>query len=168
MALSKFWISGPRGGPVSYCDFTPRFRPAVPPAAGIPRRAGSPSRYCDAMADIPDITETELWIFDTTLKERYGEKKDLELGDAEIRLSPADRELTVCPIVHWLHDNCNFVVVKAGERRYRAQFFYRIYQQYGTGRAEYDDLAECLVDLLQVQADYEARERGDLPDNKRR
>ncbi len=116
------------------------------------------------MANIPDITETELWIVNTTLKERYGHEVELQLGDAELRLSPADKELTSCPVVHWSADGCNFVIFKGGERNYRCQFFFRIYQQYGTGRHEYDDLAECLVDLLQTQADYSAKEQGDLPD----
>jgi hypothetical protein len=115
------------------------------------------------MADIPDINDTELWVINTTLKERYGREPQLQLADAEVRLSPADRELSDCPLVYWKVDDCNFVVIKSGEGRYRCQFFYRGYQQYGTGRHEYDDLAECLVDLLQVQADYEAGERGDLP-----
>jgi len=119
------------------------------------------------MAAIPDITETELWLIDTTLRERYGRKMAVEWGDAEIRLSPADRELTPCPICHWQVDECHFVVFKTGDRSYRCQFFYRLYQQYGTGRQEYDDLAECLVDLLQVQADYDARERGVIPPKRR-
>jgi len=119
------------------------------------------------MAAIPDITETELWLTDTTLRDRYGRKVEVELGDAEIRVSPADRELTPCPIIHWQADDCHFVVFKTGDRAYRCQFFYRLYQQYGTGRQEYDDLAECLVDLLQVQADYQAREQGDIPSRRR-
>ncbi len=114
----------------------------------------------NAMADIQDINETELWVINTTLKERYGCEMELQLGDADLRISPADKELTSCPVVHWNADGCNFVVFKTGERNYRCQFFFRLYQQYGTGRHEYDDLAECLVDLLQVQADYTAKERG--------
>ncbi len=119
------------------------------------------------MAEIPDINDTELWIIKTTLKERYGEEIDIQLADAEVRLSPADRELHNCPVAYWQADDCNFVVFKAGDARYRCQFFFRGYQQYGTGRLEYDDLAECMVDLLQTQADYTARERGDLPDKRR-
>jgi len=115
------------------------------------------------MAEIPDISETELWVIKTTLKERYGRDMDLELADAEIRLRPADRHLSQCPVIYWNVDDCSFVVFKAGESTYRCQFFYRGYQQYGTGRYEYNDLAECVVDLLQTQADHEAKERGDLP-----
>jgi len=116
------------------------------------------------MAEIPDINNTELWIINTTLKERYGRDVELQLADAEIRLSAADRELSNCPVVYWQEDNCNFVVFKSGENLYRCQFFYRGYQQYGTGRHEYDDLTECVVDLLQTQADHTAKERGDIPE----
>jgi hypothetical protein len=115
------------------------------------------------MAEIPDINDTELWVINTTLQERFGFQPELQLADSEVRLSPADRVLSNCPLVYWKVDDCNFVVIKTGDNHYRCQFFYRGYQQYGTGRHEYDDLAECLVDLLQVQADHAARERGDLP-----
>lgn len=120
------------------------------------------------MAGIPDITESEHWILRTTLKERYDLEPEVQLADAEIRLSPSDRELASCPVIHWSdEEGCSFVVFKTGDRRYRCQFFYRGYQQYGTGVNEYDDLSECLVSLLQVQADHAAKERGDL-DSKRR
>jgi hypothetical protein len=114
------------------------------------------------MPEISDITDTELWGIKTTLKERYGHEVEIQLADAEIRLRPADRELSGCPVVYWQADGCNFVVFKAGDRTYRCQFYFRGYQQYGTGRHEYDDLAECIVDLLQTQADYTAKERGDI------
>ena len=115
------------------------------------------------MAEIPDITDTERWILGTTLAERYGQEPEIQLGDAEIRLSPSDREVAPCPVIHWRdEEGCNFVVFKTGDRTYRCQFFYRGYQQYGTGVKEYDDLSECLVSLLQVQADYVAKERGEI------
>lgn len=114
------------------------------------------------MPIIPDITETELWVIQTTLKERFGRDIETQLADSEVRLSPSDRELSQCPLVFWQADGCNYVVIKAGDRRYRCQFFYRNYQQYGTGVHEYDDLTECMVSLLQAQADYTAKERGDL------
>ena len=119
------------------------------------------------MSKIPDISATEEWIVGTTLKERYGRDVDLQYADAEIRLNPADRELTSCPVFVWEEDACHFVIFKTGERRYRCQFFYRGYQQYGTGVHEYDDLTECAVSLLQAQADHTATERGDI-DEKRR
>ena len=116
------------------------------------------------MAPIPDITDTERWLIQTTLRERYGHDLEFQLADAEVRLHPSDRELTSCPVIVWQsQDGCTFVLVKSGERSYRGQFFYKPYQQIGTGVQEYEDLAECAVALLQAQADYAAEQRGDLP-----
>jgi len=116
---------------------------------------------------IPDVNDTEKWILATTLRERYGHDVAFDLADAEIRLSPTDRELTWCPVMVWTVDGCHFAIFKTGERKYRSQFFQRVHQQYGTGVFEYDDLAECTVSLLQAHADHLAQERGDL-DRKRR
>ncbi|MEN8178266.1 MAG: hypothetical protein ABFS39_06545 [Pseudomonadota bacterium] len=114
------------------------------------------------MPEIPDITDSEHWIIETTLKERYGRGVETQLADAEIRLMPSDRELSNCPVVYWNEDECNYVIFKTGDSKYRSQFFYRGYQQYGTGVHEYDDLTECIVSLLQTQADHAAKERGDI------
>ena len=114
------------------------------------------------MPEIKDFSDAEKWIVDTTLRERYGHPVEYQLGDAEIRLAPSDRELSACPVLYWQAEDCNFVIFKTGDRRYRSQFFYRGYQQYGTGVYEYDDLTECAVSLLQAQADHMAQERGDI------
>lgn len=130
--------------------------------------SGGPwGRRLVSMDTIRDITETEQWIVKTTLNERYGRDIELQHADAEIRLNPADRDLTSCPVFVWEAEGCHFVIFKTGERRYRCQFFFRGYQQYGTGVHEYDDLTECAVSLLQTQADHCARERGDIADQKR-
>ncbi len=127
---------------------------------------GTNTRQTKRMPEIKDFTDSEKWIIETTLKERYGNTVPYDLADAEIRLAPSDRELSACPVAYWQTGGCNFVLFKSGDRRYRCQFFYRNYQQFGTGVYEYDDLAECMVSLLQAQADHVARERGDV--NKRR
>ena len=114
------------------------------------------------MPEIPDINQTETWIVETTLKERYGQAVDLQLADCDIRLQPSDREVSSVPAFFWAVDDCHFVIFKTGEKHYRCQFYYRGFQQYGTGIREYDDLAECVVSLLQAQADYVAEEAGDL------
>jgi hypothetical protein len=108
---------------------------------------------------IPDFTDTELWTIGQTLRERYGRDIETQIGDAEIRLYPEDRTLTSVPAVVWSERGANFVVFKTGRGRYRAQFFYRGFQQYGTGREEYDDLALCVTTLLQVQSDHIRREQ---------
>lgn len=108
------------------------------------------------MKKIPDFTENEVWTIQTTLEERYKAEKELQIAESEIRLSTTDRELTICPAIYWEHENCHFIVFKAGDKRYRCQFFYRVHQQYGTNISEFDDLAECTVVLLQTQVDHEA------------
>ena len=119
------------------------------------------------MSSIPDFSDSELWIINSTLTERYGAPRDIQLAESELRLDKGSTQLVPCPTVYWEDGDCHFIVCKTGDRRYRCQFFFRGYQQYGTGVHEYDDLTECAVSLLQAQADHSARERGDI-DSKRR
>ena len=108
------------------------------------------------MPEIDDFNKNELWIINDTLKQRYGKEVELQFADSELRLDPHSTTLTDCPTVFWSDDNANFVIVKIGESLYKCQFFYRVHQQYGTGIEQYDDLTECVVSLLQVQADHTA------------
>jgi len=108
------------------------------------------------MAAITDFTETELWTLQSTLEERWGKDAEIELklAETDVRLSPSDRESTECPAVIWSHNGCNFIIMKSGLQNYRCQFFYKGYQQYGTGVQEYDDMGDCIISLLQVQSDH--------------
>lgn len=110
------------------------------------------------MVSIPDFTKSELWVIEDTLKQRYGEPVKPDEVDTELRLNPLSSELTTCPALYWKRNDANFLIVKVGEQRYRCQFFYRVHQMYGTGVEEYTDLTECVVTLLQVQADYELKQ----------
>ena len=112
------------------------------------------------MSDITDFTENEMWTIGTTLKERYGEPVPPELADSELRLDPLSPELTLCPTAFWKHNGCHLLVCKTGETRYRCQFYYGGHEMYGTGVEEFDDLAECMVTLLQVQAEHEASKQA--------
>lgn len=97
------------------------------------------------MPDINDFTDTEMWTVQTTLKERYGKDVEVQLADVELRLSPADRETTSCPALYWSERSANFVVAKLGDERFYCQFFYRGHEQFGIGRDEWDNLAECVI-----------------------
>ena len=110
------------------------------------------------MSTIENFTESELWIINTTLEERYGKSMELQLADTELRLNPYETGLSACPATFWEHKGCKFIVCKTGDSRYRCQFYYRVHKMYGTGVEEYDDLSECMVTLLQVQADFVASE----------
>ena len=113
------------------------------------------------MSAIEDYTDSELWLIKSTLKERYGKDVDIQLADIELRLNPYATELTPCPAAYWEDEGCHFIVCKSGDSRYRCQFYYRVHQMYGTGVEEYDDLSECTVSLLQVQADHAANREDD-------
>ncbi|MBF0218288.1 MAG: hypothetical protein HQL49_01975 [Gammaproteobacteria bacterium] len=107
--------------------------------------------------EIADFNKNELWIIQKTLEERYRRTVETQFADSELRLDPHATTLTLCPAIFWSDGSANFVVTKVGESRFRCQFFYRVHQQFGTGIETYDDLAECMVSLLQVQADYAAK-----------
>lgn len=108
------------------------------------------------MPKISDFSTTESWTIESTLKERWGKDYEVELqyADTDIRLYMGDKDTTECPAVIWQHEGCNFIIFKTGIQSYRCQFFYKGYQQYGTGVHEYDDIGDCLISLLQVQADH--------------
>jgi len=103
-----------------------------------------------------DFTDAEQWAVSTTLKERWPNQDiDLQLADVEIKIFPHERELTTCPALFWQVGETSFIIIKVGDRAYRSQFYYRGYQQYGTGKSEFDDIADCTTTLLQVHADKE-------------
>jgi len=112
------------------------------------------------MSAIPDFNESELWTVHTTLKERYGRDVEVQLAETEVRLNLHTTDMVPCPAIYWrADDGCHFLVVKTGAERYRCHFFYRVHHMFGTGIEEYDNLTECMVTLLQVQADYAAKQR---------
>lgn len=104
---------------------------------------------------VPDFTETEQKLVSALLLKRYARLVLPQLADSELQLDARSNELTLCPTLYWNERDAQFVVCKVAADRYRSQFFYSDTEQYGTGRAEYDDLEDCVVTLLQVQSDHE-------------
>lgn len=109
---------------------------------------------------IPDFTPTERGIVEELLRQRYGHDVPLELVDSDLRLDPSARELTSCPTFYWTERGAHFVVFKTAEAQYRNQFFYSVNEQFGTGRADYNDIGECVGVLLKLQADHEKERAG--------
>jgi hypothetical protein len=109
---------------------------------------------------VTDFTDTELSIVTSAVRERYGQAVPVEVADTELRMYPEDRELTTCPCLYWKARDCSFVIAKTADSRYRSMFFYRVHQMFGTGREEYDDLGDCVLVLLRVQADHEKDQAG--------
>ncbi len=105
---------------------------------------------------VEDFSERELHIIHDTLTERFQQTIDIQLADSEIRLSPEDRELTLCPAAFWQVKKVSFIVIKTAKNAYRSQFFYRPHEQFGTGIKEYDNIGDCVIALLKAQEEHEA------------
>jgi hypothetical protein len=108
---------------------------------------------------ISDFNDADRWVVESALKERYGKRVAIEPADSELRLDPESKEITVCPTLYWEGQGVEFVIFKIADDRYRSQFYYSITEQYGTGR-DFDDLAECVVTTLRLQADHEKDRAG--------
>ena len=118
------------------------------------------------MSEIPDYTDDEISIIENALRTRWkNEKIKLHPADVEVKMSAYSDVLTDCPALFWTHKHCNFIIIKAGENRFRTQFFYEPSDQYGTGRNEYHSLQECVTSVLQVQADHETLRDGTFQHN---
>jgi hypothetical protein len=109
---------------------------------------------------IADFSDSELKLLNQTLIERYGRMVPLQTADAEIQLRAESDALDTCPVVYWEERGAHFVVFKLGDTRFKAQFFYNEATHYGTGKESFDNLGDCVVTLLQVQADHEQQMKG--------
>ena len=114
---------------------------------------------------IPGFSASDLKLAQATLKERFGaavaDQVEIKEAETEIRLSPADRELTLCPALFWIVGDCAFVVSRTGHAAYRAMFYYSVKDRFGTGQEEFDNLGDCLITLLKVQEEEQARRDGE-------
>ncbi len=102
---------------------------------------------------IPDFTETEFWTVRSTLKERYGKEVETQLADTEVMLGDAG-DMAWCPAIFWSAKGANFAIVKTGAKRFRAYFYYHPEHQLGTGIDSYDEIGDCVISVLQVEADH--------------
>jgi hypothetical protein len=112
------------------------------------------------MTDIPDFTDEEIRIDQDSINERYGREIELQLADAEIQPDLSVRELIEVPALFWAGRDANFIIVKLDKNKFRSQFFYRGYRQFGTDHQVLDDIGNCVITTLQVQADHEAKEKS--------
>ncbi len=110
-------------------------------------------KYCD-------FTEADLVQVRELLRSRYQEEIEVHLADSEIHIDPDQQTGRECPTLYWKARDCHHVVMKTAEFEYRCQFFYDPGDQYSTGIAVYDDLLECVSDLLKVQSDHERERNG--------
>ncbi len=112
---------------------------------------------------IPDFTDSEFQLVNQILLERYGRLVPLQSVEVDLLLDPANREPTPCPALYWSELGAEFIVAKAGDQRFRCQFFYSENEIFGTGRDVYDNLDECVTTLLRLQADHHGTRAAALP-----
>lgn len=109
---------------------------------------------------ISKFTQRELNLVKQSLKERYGKDVPFEVAEAELMLDPLNQKLENCPTVTWKERGATFVISKIGDSRFHCQFYYIETEQFGTGKDEFDNLGDCVITALQVQADHEAMRQG--------
>jgi hypothetical protein len=113
-------------------------------------------------ATITDFSDSDRQLVAQTLLERYNRLVPVQSADAELQLDPSSEALVTCPTLYWEERGAHFVVIKVGDNKFRCQFFYSDQEQFGTGKEFYDVLGDCVLTLLQVQADHERAQKGVL------
>ena len=86
--------------------------------------------------NIPDFTDSELWAVRSTLKERYGKDIEPQLADTEVMLGGEAGGMAWCPTLFWTAKGANF-----------------------TGIDSHDNIGDCVVSVLQVEADHVRKQK---------
>lgn len=106
--------------------------------------------------NLPDFSDSERKLVAQILLERYGHAVTVEEAEVELQLAPPSEQLTTCPTLYWNELGCEFIISKVPGPRYRCLFFYSASEQFGTGRESYDNLGDCVITMLRLQADHHA------------
>lgn len=103
------------------------------------------------MSTIADFSDEQVASLQTKLDKHFGKRVELHQADSEIAPEPDSTEMVVCPVVVWQAADCQFALLRAGEARYRAQFFCQAGDMQTTPQAEFNTLEDCLDALLRAQ-----------------
>ena len=109
---------------------------------------------------ITDFSDEQVNAVRALGNKRYGEETELLLGDSEVQVDPKKDELAACPVIFWNARECNFVIIKTGEDRYRAQYFYSPRDQVNTQQTFFTVVEDCASAILREQSDYERESEG--------
>ncbi len=115
-----------------------------------------PSRdVCFAMTDTPSFTVQEHKAVQATLAKRWSKDEiDLQIVEVDARDADSNQDAITCPAYFWEYGDYYLLVLKTGESTYRPQFFYQQGEEAGVEKLEFDDIAECTMALLQLQANH--------------
>ena len=102
-----------------------------------------------------DFAESEITTIQNAVDTRWKkDKKKVHLADIEITRTAKDEKTTLCPAAVWETADCTFVVIKVDEFVYKSVFYYLGTKQIDTGISEYNDLSDCVLTLMKVQANF--------------
>lgn len=109
---------------------------------------------------IPEFDARERRALEAAMIFRYGQPAGLQDAEIELKLHAGTESLTRCPGAYWNERGVQFVVCKTGDKRYRSYFFYTDNEQYRIGEHDYDNIEDCVRNLLQLQTDHERIRKG--------
>jgi len=107
-----------------------------------------------------DYTENELETIRRVLRHRYKQDIEIHLADCEIQPDRETIRTVERPAVFWNAMDCNFIVVKMDSNLFQGRFFYTPDEHFGDNQHSYTDAENCVIALLQNQADQVREDKG--------
>lgn len=104
---------------------------------------------------VSEFTDHEVNQVRESLAEHFNMDVELQLSECEVRRSKEGDGSSPCHSIFWYAHNCNFIVYKADENRYGAQFFFTPLEQYDTEYDDYSTLDQCVRSLLARFSDHD-------------
>ena len=86
---------------------------------------------------------------------------DIDLADVEVSRNSSSESLPY-PAIVWEASKCTFVVIKVDESAYKCIYYYLGTQRFDTGVNEYDDLHDCVLSIMKVQANFLLTKNNDI------
>ncbi len=109
---------------------------------------------------ISDFSEEQVAAVQAIVDRHVGEPVDIQLADSDIQLDQSSDEVATCPLLFWTAGDCNFALMRTGEEKFEARFFYSPQKQFNTAQASFNTIEDCAEAVLQARADREDQQQG--------
>ncbi len=107
-----------------------------------------------------DFSLLEINLAKNLVNDRWRDVK-IELADVEVSRSSKSESLPY-PALVWEASKCTFVVIKVDESAYKCIFYYLGTQRFDTGVNEYEDLHDCVLSIMKLQANFLLTKNNDI------
>jgi len=119
------------------------------------------------MSDTIKFSSQDRRTFLLTLKKRWAnDEVSTQMVDVDVRVGESDKDTIKCPAFYWEYAEYHFLLMKTGENKYRPQFFYQDNEEAGVDIVEFDDIGECSMALLKLQANHALSIKVENEENK--